>query len=109
LLTGFSKIFELLIHRRLNQHFQIHNIFVTEQYGFRRGLSTINATHKLTEVILNAWNNNRYVAGVFCDLTKAFDCVNHELLLKNYNFMVLKAYSQIGLSHTCIVGNKEWN
>jgi hypothetical protein len=43
LLTGFSKIFELLIYRRLNQHFQIHNILVTEQYGFRRGLSTINA------------------------------------------------------------------
>jgi hypothetical protein len=48
LLTGFSKIFELLIYQRLNQHFQNRNIFVTEQYGFRRRLSTINATHKLT-------------------------------------------------------------
>jgi hypothetical protein len=90
LLTGFSKIFELLIHRRLNQHFQIHNVFVTEQYGFRRGLSTINATHKLTEVILNAWNNNRYVAGAFCDPTKAFDCVNHELLIKKLQFYGVK-------------------
>jgi hypothetical protein len=72
LLTGFS------------------NIFVTEQYGFRRGLSTINATHKLSEIILNAWNNNRYVAGVFCDLTKAVKCVNHELLFKKLQFYGVK-------------------
>jgi hypothetical protein len=74
----FSKIFGLLICHRINQHFKIHNIFITEQYGFRKGLCTINATHKLTEIILNTWNNNRYIAGVFCDLTKAFDCVNHD-------------------------------
>jgi hypothetical protein len=65
LLTGFPKTFELLIYQRLNQHSQNHNIFGAEQYGFRRGLSTTNATHRLTEIILNAWNNNRYIAGVF--------------------------------------------
>jgi hypothetical protein len=48
---------------------------LTEQYGCRKGLSTINATHKLTEIILNVWNNTRYIAGV-CDLTKAFDGVS---------------------------------
>jgi hypothetical protein len=49
---------------------------------FRKGLPTIIATHELNDIVLNAWNNNRYIAGVFCDLTKAFECVNQELLLK---------------------------
>jgi hypothetical protein len=38
------------------QHFQNHHIFAAEQYGFRRGMSTTNATHRLTEIILNAGN-----------------------------------------------------
>jgi hypothetical protein len=90
LLTGCSEIFELLIYQRLKQHFQYPNIFVTEHYGSRRGLSTINPTHKLTEVTLNARNNNRYVTGVFCDLTNVFDCVNQELLLKKLQFYGVK-------------------
>jgi hypothetical protein len=65
--------------------------------------------HINLQIILNAWNNNRYIAGVFCHLKKAFDCVNHKLLLKKLQFMVLKAYSHIGLSHTCTTANKEWN
>jgi len=68
------------------QHVQNHNIFAAEQYGFRRGLSTTNATHWLNVVILNAGNNYRYISGCFCDLTIAFECVKHELLLKNLWF-----------------------
>lgn len=45
----------------------------------------------------------------FCDLTKVFDCVNYELILKNYNFMKSKAYPQVGLSNTFRTGNTEWN
>jgi hypothetical protein len=68
-LTGFSKMFELFIYCKLNKHLQIHNIFVTGQYGFRKGLSTIIAIYKLAETILNA--RKTYIFGVFCELTKA--------------------------------------
>ena len=50
----------------------------TEQYGFRLELRTDNATYKLTTEILNTMNNKLLVGGIFCDLEKAFDCVNHD-------------------------------
>jgi len=61
-----------------------------ERYGYKRGLSTANASHGHTEIILSTLNNNRYIACVFCDLTKAFDCVNHELLLTKLQFYGVK-------------------
>ena len=40
-------------------------------------LSTIDATYKLTDSILQAWNNKANIGGIFCDLSTAFDSVNH--------------------------------
>jgi hypothetical protein len=48
LLTSFSKIFEMVMQRRILKHLTNYNILSTEQYGFRLGLRTDNATYKLT-------------------------------------------------------------
>jgi hypothetical protein len=71
LITGFFKIFEILIYQQIIQHIQCHNIFVCEHCGFRKVLSIDSA---MIETIFDAWNTGKCIAGVFCDLTKAFDC-----------------------------------
>ena len=69
-LTAISKVFETAMYHRLNHHLQVHNILVSEQYGFRKGMSTDNAGYKLTDTILKAWNKKMHVRGMFCDLAK---------------------------------------
>ncbi len=86
LLPAFSKIVERVMYSRLNQHFIVNNILAEEQYGFRNGRSTVHAAHTPVTGILQAWNNKLQVAGIFCDLAKAFDCVSHDILVEKLKY-----------------------
>jgi len=77
LLTSFSKVFEKVIYKRLHYHIKNNNILAKEQHGFRNNSSTEIASYNLINNILKALNNKMWVGGIFCDLTKAFDYVNH--------------------------------
>ena len=57
LLTSFSKIFEMVMQRRILKYLTKYNILSTEQYGFRIGLKTDSAIYKLTMKILSAMNS----------------------------------------------------
>jgi hypothetical protein len=57
-----------------------------EQFGFRQNYSTDKAIFKLLNHILNALNNKKTVGGIFCDLRKAFDCVDHAILMSKLEF-----------------------
>jgi hypothetical protein len=86
LLTSSSKIFEKIVLSRLNQHIHDHNIIVSEQFGFRRQSSTAKASYVLINEILEALNRQKAVGGVFCNLKKAFESVNHKILLSKLQY-----------------------
>jgi hypothetical protein len=74
------------MYKRISDFLNLNNILVGEQFGFRKNLSTNKALFSFTDKILSALNNKMHVGGISCDLTKAVDCVNHELLLSKLNF-----------------------
>jgi hypothetical protein len=87
LLPSFSKIFEKFIFRRLIQHLDYNKILANEQFGFRSNTPTDLASFHLISKILEALNNRLLVGGIFCDLRKAVDCVDHKILLaKMYQY-----------------------
>jgi hypothetical protein len=65
----------------MSQHLHANNILVPEQFWFSKGISTEKVTFTLTNNILNSINQWRQIRGIFCDLAKVSDCVNHKILL----------------------------
>jgi len=81
LLTVLSKVLKKVMHSRLSQHLHTNNILVTELRGFRKGISTEDAAFRLIDSVFKSINHKMHVGGIFCDLAKAFNCMNHESLL----------------------------
>ena len=87
LLNIYNKLFEKLIYKRLYSFFEKNNILYNYQFGFRKNHSTSMALLELVDECYANLDKNNIILGIYFDLQKAFDTVNHDVLLnKLYNY-----------------------
>lgn len=119
LLSVFSKLLEKIVKKRLLSFLNFHNILSDFQFGFREELNTEMALHNFMSNIYSSLNNNKgiKVSGLFLDIQKAFDTVNHNLLLEKMGRVGMRGnvlnwfksylnnrsqYVQIGLANSAL-------
>ena len=95
LLSNLNKIIEKLMFRRLYAFLEQYKCIYDLQFGFRENHSTNHAIISIIQKIQDAIQNNNFAVGVFIDLQKAFDTVNHSILLEKLNH-----YGISGISNT---------
>ena len=85
LLPVISKVLEKIIANQLSKYFEDNKLFNDNQYGFRTGLSTEYATIELTDRQISNMDRNEIPFSIFLDLSKAFDTLDHSILLQQLN------------------------
>jgi Reverse transcriptase (RNA-dependent DNA polymerase) len=82
LLCSFSKILEKIVFLRFMHYLDSNNILSSKQYGFRPKHSTYHPMLNLTNKAFSALNSKKHMLIIFCDLKKAFDTCDVDILLK---------------------------
>ena len=101
-----SKVLEKAMHSRLSYHLHANNILVTERYGCRKVVSTEDAAFRLTDSVFKSVNKKCVLEEFFCDLAKAFVCVNHETLLAKLHFCGILGVSEVWF-RSCSINERQ--
>lgn len=113
-LSVFNKVFEKLLANRLIDFFERNQVLYAYQYGFRQACSTATAITELVDFVLQEIDSKKIVGALFIDLKKAFDTLNHDILLKKLYaygirgivFDLFKNYLTNRRQYVCLNGYK---
>ena len=94
LLSIFSRILEKIVCKQLDSFIVKHNLLYENQYGFRSKHSTLHAVISITDKIQKAIDQGYYSCGIFLDLSKAFDTVNHQILLDKLEYYGIRGLAK---------------
>ena len=116
LLSTVSKVFERAFYSRLSSFIKQQKILYELQFGFREGHSTHMAIIQLLDSIITSLDKGEYSAAIFLDFSKAFDTVNHAILLDKLNHYGIRGISNLWVesylhnrTQYCTLGGKKSN
>jgi hypothetical protein len=92
-----SKVFNKIYFAHLINFLKKQNILYKYQFGFRKQHSTFMALMILVDQISNAFERGEYVMGVFLDFSKAFDTIDHNILLQKLNYYGIRGVANVWL------------
>ncbi|KMQ83660.1 reverse transcriptase [Lasius niger] len=90
-----SKLFEILIQKRIQIYIERFNVIPNHQFGFRKSHATVDQIHRITDVIERAFEKKEVCSAVFLDVAQAFDKVWHEGLIFKLNRFLPKSYVKL--------------
>ena len=107
LLSNVDKILEKLVHKRMIKFLEDNKILYNRQFGFRCKHSTVHGLITITEDIKKSIDDGKLTCGVFIDLQKAFDTVDHKILLKKLEIYGFRGITNDWFS-TYLSGRKQY-
>ena len=93
ILPAFPKLYEKVVYNRIYKYLTNHNLLYNNQFGFHRNHFTYMALNQLVNNITSAIDNRESTAGVFLDLSKAFDTIDHHILLNKLDHYGIRGHS----------------
>ena len=104
LLSVFNKVIETIMYNRLVKFLEENKLLFSNQFGFRSTHSTTHANVLIVDKTERAIEREEFSCGIFLDLSKAFDTVDHTILLKKLEYYGVRGIAKDWLCFgTCII------
>ena len=109
LLPSLSKVLEKAVHHKLMRFLNNNGLLYESQYGFRKHHNTIHGVTELVHNIIHGYEKGEMTIGVTADLSKAFDTIDHDILLNKLGYYGIRGIAQTGFVATWETISNTWS